>query len=403
MEISENTPSTPVQASAPTAFRRFDLLQRVSHLVMLVSFTTLAVTGLPQRFPEAPLSQFIVLTIFGSVETARLIHHICAIALMIVSILHILDVLYRVMVLRVPLEMIPLLADFKQLFEDVRYNLGLRKHRAYYGRYSYIEKAEYYALVWGTLLMGLTGFMMWNPILTAKILPGQFIPAAKAAHGAEAILAVLAIFVWHFYHVHLRHLNKSMFTGKMTRKEMEHEHPAELAQIDEGKQWQWPASEVIRKRQRRFIPLAVILTVVMAGGIVGFISVEDTAPITTVPQGETAEVFVPLTPTPRPTLAPSPTPEPGQEAGADSWEGTYSAMFRNRCSTCHGFTAVGGLSLATYADALKGGNSGPGIVPGDPDASEVVQVQSVGNHPGQLSLDELNQVINWILAGAPEK
>jgi hypothetical protein len=78
-------------------------------------------------------------------------------------------------------------------------------------------------------------------------------------------------------------------------------------------------------------------------------------------------------------------------------------MFRNRCSTCHGFTAVGGLSLATYADALKGGNSGPGIVPGDPDASEVVQVQSVGNHPGQLSLDELNQVINWILAGAPEK
>ena len=160
---------------------------------------------------------------------------------------------------------------------------------------------------------------------------------------------------------------------------------------------------MIRKRQRVYTPVAVILAAIMSVGVVAFISIEDTAPITTVPQGETAEVFAPLTPTPRPTPEPSPTPEPGQGVATDSWEGKYQALFRNRCSTCHGFTAVGGLSLASYEEALKGGNNGPAIVPGDPDASVLVQVQSPGNHPGQLTIDELQQVIDWILAGAPEK
>ncbi len=59
-------------------------------------------------------------------------------------------------------------------------------------------------------------------------------PAAKAAHGGEAVLAVLAIIIWHFYHVHIKHLNQSMFTGKLSQEEMEHEHPAELAQIEAG-------------------------------------------------------------------------------------------------------------------------------------------------------------------------
>jgi mono/diheme cytochrome c family protein len=77
-------------------------------------------------------------------------------------------------------------------------------------------------------------------------------------------------------------------------------------------------------------------------------------------------------------------------------------MFKNRCGTCHGTTSVGGLSLATYEDALAGGNSGPGIVPGDPDGSWIVKIQQEGGHPGQLTEAELQQVIEWIQAGAPE-
>ena len=123
----------------------------------------------------------------------------------------------------------------------------------------------------------------------------------------------------------------------------------------------------------------------------------------TVPKAETAEVFVPLTPTPRPTPLPTETPEVKEGVAEESWEGKYAAIFRNRCGNCHGITSVGGMSLETYQQALAGGDNGPAIVPGDPDASLLVQVQSAGNHPGQLTIDELNQVIEWISAGAPER
>ncbi len=280
--------------------------------------------------------------------------------------------------------------------------MGFKKRKAYYGRYNYAEKAEYFAVVWGTLLMGVTGFLMWNPITSTQYLPGQIIPAAKAAHGGEAILAVLALIVWHFYHVHLKHFNKSIFTGKISKHEMEDEHPAELAQIESGQAWQPPVQDVIHKRRRVYYPMAAILTIVSVFVMYEFVSIETTA-ITTVPKIETAEVFVPLTPTPRPTPEPTPTPELKEGVSPESWEGKYDAIFRNRCGSCHGFTAVGGLSLATYQEALDGGVSGSSIVPGDPDASTLVQVQSIGDHPGQLTIDELNQVIEWISAGAPER
>jgi cytochrome b subunit of formate dehydrogenase len=183
--------------------------------------------------------------------------------------------------------MMPLIEDFKHLFDDIGFYLGMRKRKAYYGRYNYAEKVEYLAVVWGTLVMGISGFMMWNPISTANWLPGGVIPAAKAAHGAEAILAVAAIIIWHFYHVHLRHFNKSMFTGKLTRDEMKHEHPAELAAIEAGKSWKHPPTRVLRKRQRVFFPFAFTLAIIFSFGAYKFVTFEETA-ITTVPQGDTA-------------------------------------------------------------------------------------------------------------------
>ncbi len=86
------------------------------------------------------------------------------------------------------------------------------------GRYTFEEKMEYWAFAWGAIIMGATGFMMWNPISTVKFLPGEVIPAAKAAHGGEALLAVLAIIIWHMYGVHIKRFNKSMWTGKMSEK-----------------------------------------------------------------------------------------------------------------------------------------------------------------------------------------
>jgi len=252
------------------------------------------------------------------------------------------------------------------------------------------------------VIMAITGFIMWNPIYTTSSLPGSIIPASKAAHGWEAVLAVAAIIIWHFYHVHLRHFNKSIFNGQLSREEMEHEHPAELAQIEAGETSKPVPPGVLRRRQRYYFPIAGVLTVILGVSLFRFVTYEETA-LSYVPPAETVEVFVPITPTPQPTPTITPTFDPAAEVGADTWAGTYEALFRNRCSTCHGTTAVGGLSLATYQDALKGGNSGPGIVPGDAEASWIVKIQSAGGHPGQLTSDELSQVIEWINNGAPEQ
>jgi cytochrome b subunit of formate dehydrogenase/mono/diheme cytochrome c family protein len=382
------------------SYQRFDLGQRIEHGIFLVSFSLLGLTGLIQKFAESPISLFF-LRLFGGIEGARNIHHVSAIVMLIVSLYHVLELLYRIIVLRSRWTMMPWLDDVKHVLQDVLYYLGIRKEHAHYGQFNYAEKAEYLAVVWGTVLMALTGFLMWNPILATRFLPGEAIPAAKAAHGAEAVLAVAAIVLWHFYHVHVKMFNKSMFNGKMSQHEMEDEHPAQLAEIETKQKVIIPPQE-LRKRQMIYAPIAAVI--VIGFGIFNyfFLGYESTA-ITTVPQGETAQIFAPVTPSPRPTVTIAPTATPGEGVSSNSWAGNYEALFRNRCSTCHGVTKVGGYSLATYQDALGKTNNGIGIVPGDPEKSMLVQIQSAGSHPGQLTDEELQNVIEWIKAGAPEK
>jgi cytochrome b subunit of formate dehydrogenase len=384
----------------PKTYTRFSISERIEHAILLVSFTILGITGLAQKFADSQLGAF-TLQLFGGIENSRTIHHFAAYILIAVSIYHIMAVTYRVFVMRASLNMLPLPSDFVHLYQDILFYIGKRKHKAYYGRYNYAEKAEYLAVVWGTLIMAITGFMMLNPIATTRFLPGEFIPAAKAAHGGEALLAVLAIILWHFYHVHLKHFNKSMFTGKMTEEEMREDHPAELAMIEAGQaDDQRPSVQSIRQRENVFFPVAMIFTVVLTFGLYKFATFEETA-IATIPAGETAPIFVPFTPTPSPI--PAPTATAGVVGGLTSWDGGVSQLFASRCGACHVQGNLGGLSLATYQSALKGGSSGPAIVPGDPSTSMLVQIQSTGGHPGQLSQSELNQIIQWIQAGAPEK
>ena len=395
------SPKQVAHSAEKTTYQRFEVSQRVEHILFLLSFTILGFTGLIQKYSANPVCDSMIL-LLGGIDRVRIIHHYSAILMMIVSGYHVLVLAYKIFVLRVSWTMLPVIEDLKHLIQDILYFLGYRKHRGYYGRYNYAEKVEYLAVVWGTIIMGISGFMMWNPLSTTQLLPGSVIPAAKAAHGAEAVLAVLSIIIWHFYHVHIKHFNKSMFNGNLTHTEMLHEHPAELAQIETGNVYTRPPLKVLRRRQQAYFPMAMVFTIAFGFGIYKFANFETTA-ITTIPQGETAQIYVPVTPTPRPSPTPPPTLAPGEEVSAMTWDGYFSGLFRNRCSSCHGITSVGGLSLSTYQDALKGGNSGPGIIPGNPDQSNLVLKQSAGNHPGQLTIDELNQVIAWITAGAPEK
>lgn len=395
-ETASPSPATR-QHEGAGEFVRFALAQRVEHAVLLVTFTTLGLTGLVQKYAAATISDWLIAAM-GGIETTRLIHRTAAVVLLIEATFHLLSALYRIFVLRTPVTMLPVVEDFKHLYQDVMFYIGRRPRKAVYGRYSYAEKVEYLAVVWGTVIMAITGFMMWNPLAATRWLSGEAIPAAKAAHGGEAVLAVLAIILWHFYQVHIRHLNKSMFTGRLTREEMQDEHPAELAGL-EGQPLASPAPEIVRRRQRVYFPVAALLAVGAGFGIFKFTTFEVSA-VGNIPQAETAPIFVPQTPTP--TVPPLPSATPAASTGVTSWDGGVGTLLADRCGACHGAAGMSGLKLTSYADALKGGSRGPAIVPGQPDASVLVQIQTAGNHPGQLTEAELASIVQWITAGAPE-
>ena len=387
-------------------YLRFDLLARLEHVVLLVSFTLLGATGLPQKFSGGWLAEAVI-KFFGGIEMTRTIHHINAIVMILLAIYHAVAVGYRIFVLRRRLTMLPMPSDFSEWWQDTRHKLGLIKAPAKFGRYNYGEKMEYWAMIWGTLVMGLTGFMLWDPIATTKLMPGEWIPVAKAAHGAEAILAVLAIIIWHFYNVHIKMFNKSMFTGRLSEEEMAHEHGRELEAIARGTAHRKIEPQVLRTRQMVYFPVATVIGLVLAFGVYKIATLENTAPITTAPNPVNVAVLVTATPQATPTRAPTPVPTPvatvqGGATTAVSFTDVQAAL-KAKCGTCHGDAATGGLNVMTYAALMKGGANGPVVVPKDAAGSLLVKKMEVGGHPGQLAPEELAALKAWIAAGATEQ
>jgi len=276
-------------------YARFDLWQRLEHGLLLISFTVLAISGLPQKYPDSNWGDAII-QLLGGIESTRLIHHFAAILLILGAVYHGGVLTYKVFVLRVRPTMLPGWKDAQDGLHALAYNLGLAKTQPQMGRYSFAEKFEYWAVVWGTIIMIMTGFVLWNPIATTEFLPGQFVPASKAAHGGEALLAVLAIITWHVYNVHLKYFNRSMFTGRISYHEMVEEHALELAELESGAVVPKPTEAGIRRRRRIFVPIAAVIMIIMLSGVYWFITFEQTA-ITTVPTPDT-DVFVPATATP---------------------------------------------------------------------------------------------------------
>ncbi|GIK64554.1 MAG: hypothetical protein BroJett018_23480 [Chloroflexota bacterium] len=299
---------------------RFGAAERMEHIVLIISFSMLAITGLPQRYANYQIAKDFI-ELLGGIESIRIMHRFFATLLMAGAIYHGGALTYKIYVRGSSLNMLPTVKDLRDLIGWVLYNLGLRKEHPKMGRYNFGEKAEYLALVWGTLVMIATGFMMWNPIATSKILPAEVIPAARLAHSSEALLAVASIIIWHMYNVHVRRFNRAMFTGKMPVHHMEEEHALELVAMQEGTATPVVPAEIMARRHKRFWPYAVLMTILLTIGLFFFVTFEDSA-LDTVPR-QPVEASVDINPD-----------QGNAEAGAAKWESL-------QCGRCHGETGQG--------------------------------------------------------------
>jgi len=278
-------------------YPRFRLMARIEHMVLLVTFTILCLTGLPQKFPFSFISEGLI-NLLGGIETVRYIHRWAAIILILGSVYHLLTSAYRLFVRHERMRMLPDIKDGLDLRDTVLYNVGLSDDPPRMRKFNFGEKFEYWAVIWGTAVMILTGFVLWNPIAASSILPGSFIPAALEAHGWEAVLAAASIVIWHLYNVLVKHRNKSMFTGTLSHHIMEEEHILELERLERGGE-AWPSvtPDVLRRRQLVYFAVASVVSVLAIAFVVWMFTFEQSA-ITTLPEA-TRDVFVPLT-TPAP-------------------------------------------------------------------------------------------------------
>jgi cytochrome b subunit of formate dehydrogenase len=181
----------------PAMVVRMTVNQRWQHLVLLTSFIILVITGFALKFPESWFAH-----VFGMGEHLRgIIHRIAGVALMSAGIYHVFYLIQSREGRRLIRDIAPKPADGFDAMKAMRYYLGLSSEKPEFGRFNYAEKAEYWALVWGTALMGVTGVIIWAKVWVGNLLARWWVDVATAIHYYEAILATLAIVVWHFYQV----------------------------------------------------------------------------------------------------------------------------------------------------------------------------------------------------------
>lgn len=178
---------------------RWSSAERVQHLVLLSSFIALAITGFALRFPDAWWVKVIGL---GGREMVRAnLHRSFAVILTVVSLYHIVWVVVARRGRIALRNMVPRGSDLVEAVQNMAFHLGVRKERPACGAYDYTQKAEYWAVVWGTWVMAITGFILWIPTLATSWLPAWTVRVAEVVHFYEAILAVSAIVIWHFFYV----------------------------------------------------------------------------------------------------------------------------------------------------------------------------------------------------------
>jgi formate dehydrogenase gamma subunit len=219
-----NDEAAPVQHER--TFQRFSITQRWEHTVLVLSFIVLLLTGLPQKYRTAAWSQQILSTP-ERLETIQTIHHIAAVVLILEALYHIGKGLYLLSRRQLSDAIFPTMQDVRDAFQMVRYLLFLSEEKPAHGKYNFEQKFTYWFVAFGVGIMTVSGLFMWFPVFFTRFLPGGIIPASLLAHSSEAIAAAVFILIWHTYHVHIERLNLSIFTGRLSEREMREYHELE--------------------------------------------------------------------------------------------------------------------------------------------------------------------------------
>jgi cytochrome b subunit of formate dehydrogenase len=215
-------------------FERFTLNMRIQHVVLFVSCIVLIVTGLPVKFHETGWAAFLF-SLFGGIQGTSLLHRVGAVGLIGVGLYHLFYTAFSRQGRRDFWLLLPRAQDLRDLVTMIKFYLGKSQERARFGRFSYVEKFDYWAVYWGMVIMIGSGLLLWFEEISLRFVPKFVIDIAKEAHSDEALLATLAIIVWHFYNVHLNPdkfpMSKVWLTGRITRREMIEEHPLEYEEM----------------------------------------------------------------------------------------------------------------------------------------------------------------------------
>ncbi len=218
--------------------RRMRLGELWQHHLLMASFIVLVITGFSLRFDESWITS-LFFGWEGGFALRGLVHRVAAVVLMFASAWHAIYLLTP-RGRRFLKDMMPKLRDFFEFVQKILYNLGLSKKPPRFKRFTYVEKAEYWALIWGNVVMILTGLLLWFDNFIVSIFPKGVLDVSLVIHYYEAILASLAILIWHMYATvfspEVYPMNPSWLTGKMPRDMFEHEHPdAEIEEINPKK------------------------------------------------------------------------------------------------------------------------------------------------------------------------
>ena len=218
-------------------YQRFTRLNRVLHVIMIVSFMGLALTGLTLKFSYTGWARTLS-RLLGGFETAGYIHRAAAVFMIGIFVTHLADLVRRRnreygswrALLFGPDTMLFTKRDWSDFVGSLRWFLN-RGPRPRYGRWTYWEKFDYFAVFWGMMVIGSTGLMLWFPEFFTLVLPGWLINVATIIHSDEALLAVGFIFTVHFFNTHPRPekfpMDIVIFTGRMSLEEFKEDKPAE--------------------------------------------------------------------------------------------------------------------------------------------------------------------------------